>query len=214
MNNNNNDNKNKKNKLILSYNELTKKENKNYFLQTVIITIFTFILLSNIEFKYLGKYNFLLNNKIIIYGWFIFIFIILVKNLKFNYEKYDIDKKNIENIKNVNNKFINYVADVIISKGSLKIVGLLFVLIFVQLYMKARKIKFDSINSRTFSHNWLTIAWFTTFFVIVYISLLPNNNELIHFIKNKSIDAIIAYLIAVLGFYGVPLPVYWLVLMV
>jgi len=76
MNNNNN--------ILLTYHELTKSQNKNYFLQAVIITFLSFILLSNIEFKYLGKYNFLLNNKIVIYGWFIIIFIILMKNLKFN----------------------------------------------------------------------------------------------------------------------------------
>jgi len=205
---------NNNNKLLLTYHELTKSENKNYFLQAVIITFLSFILLSNIEFKYLGKYNFLLNNKIVIYGWFIIIFIILMKNLKFNYKKYDIDEKNVENNKNFNNKFINYLTDIIISKGFLKILGLILVLLFVQFYMKVRKIKFDNINSRTFSHKWLTTAWFSTFLIIIYISLLPNNNELIHFIKNKSIDALVAYIIAVLAFYGVPLPVYWLVLMV
>ena len=205
---------NNNNKLLLTYHELTKSQNKNYFLQAIIITFLSFILLSNIEFKYLGKYNFLLNNKIVIYGWFIIIFIILMKNLKFNYKKYDIDEKNVENNKNFNNKFINYLTDIIISKGFLKIVGLIIVLLFVQFYMKARKIKFDNINSRTFSHKWLTTAWFSTFLIIIYISLLPNNNELIHFIKNKSIDALVAYIIAVLAFYGVPLPVYWLVLMV
>lgn len=205
---------NNNNKLLLTYHELTKSENKNYFLQAVIITFLSFILLSNIEFKYLGKYNFLLNNKIVIYGWFIIIFIILMKNLKFNYKKYDIDEKNVENNKNFNNKFINYLTDIIISKGFLKILGLILVLLFVQFYMKVRKIKFDNINSRTFSHKWLTTAWFSTFLIIIYISLLPNDNELIHFIKNKSIDALVAYIIAVLAFYGVPLPVYWLVLMV
>lgn len=53
---------------------------------------------------------------------------------------------------------------------------------------------------------------FTILFCLYVFIVLPDNNNHARFLKERTSDAIAAYIIAIFAFYDLPLPVFWVIL--
>lgn len=190
-----------------------RKQYRYIFLISLLFTSFSFIFLY-IKQKGLYKDNWFFHNKIVTLIWFICLYYILIDRIKLTDNPQNIEIKENEEVLKKHNKFeinfFNFYNKIIWSRKTYKLLALIVITIFVQYLMKYRGIHGNAIINIIFSTIGITIPWFVTFFFVIYLSLIPDTNLQVNFLKGRNNHAILTYLTALLGFYGLPLPVYWI----
>jgi len=189
-----------------------KQQRKTFYITLGFVT-FSFVFMY-IKQKNLLKDVWFFHNRYVTLLWLVILYYCLIDRLKLSDTPQDINIEENENNLKYHNKFeikiVNFLNSIIWSDKTYKLIALLGLTVFVQKYMSIRDIHPNTIINVIFSHNILTVAWFVTLFFVIYFSLLPNTDPQINFFKKRNNHAITAYLIALLAYYGLPLPVFWL----
>jgi hypothetical protein len=130
------------------------------------------------------------------------------KNINLFNNSQEVKNSEIKRSHNLTIKITNIIRD---ASAHLKIIILIILFIFVFFYLKVKKSDPLELFKVYFTSNTLAAIWILTILFCIYIFMLPDNNLHYDYLKERTSDALKAYIIAVLAFYDLPLPAFWII---